>query len=131
MAPSFSKGPGGNQSGGMSMGGGPTIISQSYRNQAVLDALSTLTGQNFGFDKQAWKAWYSAQRKPAKGFDPRRGNPMTANSQRRSSAGYGGPATATRLCLPRSMAPTAAKVMRRHARLAFENLRKVIGILEI
>lgn len=57
---------------GMSAGGGPTIIHQSIPNQAVLDALVALTGQNFNFDKQAWKYWYAAQKKPPASLDARR-----------------------------------------------------------
>jgi hypothetical protein len=57
---------------GMSAGGGPTIIHQSITNQAVLDALVALTGQNFNFDKQAWKYWYAAQKKPPQALDARR-----------------------------------------------------------
>ena len=43
-----------------------------FANQAVLDALVALTGQNFNFDKQAWRYWYAAQKKPPEAFDPRR-----------------------------------------------------------
>jgi hypothetical protein len=57
---------------GMSAGGGPTIVRQSISNQAVLDALVALTGQNFNFDKQAWKYWYAAQKKPRASLDARR-----------------------------------------------------------
>lgn len=59
---------------GMSMGGGPKIIHQSIPNQAVLDALVALTGRNFNFDKQAWKYWFAAQKKPAEKLDARRDN---------------------------------------------------------
>jgi hypothetical protein len=71
----FGTGPGGGGApggGGLAMGGGPTIIRQSISNQSVLDALVILTGQNFNFDKQAWKYWYAAQKKPAEGLDARR-----------------------------------------------------------
>ena len=33
---------------------------------------SPLTGQNFNFDKQAWKYWLAAQKKPAATIDARR-----------------------------------------------------------
>jgi hypothetical protein len=49
---------------GMSMGGGPTIISKQFANQAVLDALTAITGQNFAFDQAAWKHWLASQKKP-------------------------------------------------------------------
>ena len=55
----------------MSTGGGPTIIYRTIPNQAVLDALVALTGQNFNFDKQAWKNWHAAQRKAPEAFDGR------------------------------------------------------------
>jgi len=58
--------------GGMSAGGGPTFITQHIPNQAVLDALAAITGQNFNFDKQAWKFWYAAQKKPPDALDGRR-----------------------------------------------------------
>ncbi len=57
---------------GMSAGGGPTLVRQSIPNQAVLDALLALTGQNFNFDKQAWKYWYAAQKKSPASLDARR-----------------------------------------------------------
>ena len=57
---------------GMSAGGGPTIKYQPFSNQAVLDALVALTGQNFNFDKQAWKYWYAAQKKLPGSLDVRR-----------------------------------------------------------
>ena len=47
-------------------------FAKPFANQAVLDALVALTGQNFNFDQQAWKYWYAAQKKPAEAFDPRR-----------------------------------------------------------
>jgi hypothetical protein len=69
----FGTGPGGKAGGGgMSAGGGPTMIQRTFSNQMVLDALVTLTGQNFNFDKQAWKYWYAAQKKPAEAIDARR-----------------------------------------------------------
>ena len=48
---------------GMSAGGGPKIVSFNVPNQPVLDALVTITGQNYGFDKQRWRAWYASQKK--------------------------------------------------------------------
>ncbi len=62
MSTTFSKGPGGS-GGGMSMGGGPTIISKQFANQAVLDALAAITGVNFAFDQPAWRRWFAAQKK--------------------------------------------------------------------
>lgn len=50
---------------GMSMGGGsPTFRKVRLNNRSVLDALVALAGgPNFGYDKDAWKAWYVSQRK--------------------------------------------------------------------
>ena len=66
----FGNGPGG-KGGGMTMGGGPTIISKKFANQPVLDALAAITGVNFTFDQAAWKRWYAAQKK-TETIDPRR-----------------------------------------------------------
>jgi len=68
MTTTFGTGPGGSGApggGGLSMGGKPKIYSLHLRNQAVLDALVTVTGQNFNFDQRAWKYWYAAQKKTA------------------------------------------------------------------
>lgn len=73
---STSFGTGGNSGGGgMSMGGGgPKIIKKDISNQAVLDALTVLTGGvNFGFDVKAWKNWFAAQ-KNREIIDARRGS---------------------------------------------------------
>jgi hypothetical protein len=69
---SFGSGPGGRGGTGLSTGGGPTILRQEIANQAVLDALVAITGQNFEFNKLAWKHWYAAQKKPADRIDARR-----------------------------------------------------------
>jgi len=71
MSPSFGKGPNGGGTG-LAMGGGPKYRYQSIPNQSVLDALVALTGRNFNFDKQAWKYWYSAQKKAPDAIDARR-----------------------------------------------------------
>jgi hypothetical protein len=70
MSTTFGNGPGGG-SGGMTMGGGSTIISKKFFNQPVLDALAAITGVNFTFDQPAWRRWYAAQKKPET-IDPRR-----------------------------------------------------------
>lgn len=61
-------GPGGM---GMTAGGGAKWVVEPSRNQAVLDALVSLTGQNFGFDQSAWRDWYRSRQKPET-FDARR-----------------------------------------------------------
>jgi hypothetical protein len=60
----FSKGPGGSGGGGLSVGGRPQIRHQDFANQAVLDALVAITGQNFSWNQAAWKDWVAAQKKP-------------------------------------------------------------------
>ena len=57
--------------GGLSMGGGPKIISRRHNNQAVLDALVRITSMNFQYNQRAWKDWY-ASRKNTEVFDARR-----------------------------------------------------------
>ena len=57
---------------GLSMGNKPKYIRRRIPNQAVLDALVAITGCNFNFDKQAWKYWYAAQKKPSPSLDARR-----------------------------------------------------------
>ncbi len=52
--------------GGMGFGTGgnqPKMIQTQFMNQSVLDALAVLTGQNFGFNRLAWHAWFNAQKK--------------------------------------------------------------------
>lgn len=71
MSSSFGKGPGGGGTG-LSTGGGPRFIYQTIPNQAVLDALVAITGRNFNFDQQAWKYWYSSQKKAPATIDARR-----------------------------------------------------------
>ncbi len=68
MTTTFGNAPG---AGGLSMGGGPKIIAKQFSNQAVLDALVAITGQNFGFDQAAWRHWYAEQKKP-ESLDARR-----------------------------------------------------------
>jgi len=57
---------GGSSSGGMpGFGFGspkPKIIKRDIANREVLDALVSLTGQNFQYNEPAWKAWYAANR---------------------------------------------------------------------
>jgi len=64
ISTTFGTGPGGTGAppgSGLSMGGGPKIVTQQIANQAVLDALVSLTGQNFNFDQRAWTYWYASQ----------------------------------------------------------------------
>jgi hypothetical protein len=66
--------PTGNTKGGIGMGMGgnaPKVIVDHKQNQAVLDALVAITGQNFNFDQRAWRTWYAAQNK-VQGLDARR-----------------------------------------------------------
>lgn len=66
----FSNGPGGGGNG-LSVGNKPRFIQKDFANQAVLDALVAITGQNFSWDRQAWIAWQNAQKKP-ESLDARR-----------------------------------------------------------
>jgi hypothetical protein len=54
-------------SGGTGLGVGSTTrtITETRENQAVLDALVSLTRVNFGFDVAAWDYWYAEQNKRA------------------------------------------------------------------
>jgi len=54
---------GGGSPGGLAVGGGPKIVAQPFCNQAVLDALVSITGVNFGFDVGRWKAWHAARQR--------------------------------------------------------------------
>ncbi len=75
MSGTFGTGPGGSGApggSGIGVGNRPKIVRQSFSNQAVLDALVALTGQNFNFDKKAWRYWYGAQKKPTETLDARR-----------------------------------------------------------
>lgn len=57
--------------GGLSVGNRPKIVTLQVSNRAVLDALVSLTGVNFQFDKAKWKAWDAARRRQP-GMDARR-----------------------------------------------------------
>lgn len=55
-------GGGGNSFG---VGGRPKIFKQNLSNEAVLNALVALwPGINFGYDEEAWRAWYADQQTP-------------------------------------------------------------------
>jgi hypothetical protein len=58
--------------GGLTMGSSRRQVAAPFRNQQVLEALVKLTGQNFGWDAAAWRAWLARQRAPAS-IDLRRG----------------------------------------------------------
>lgn len=61
----------GQNPGGLTMGGGPKIITQRIPNRDVLEALIALTRQNFEFDLKAWRSWYASQKK-SQSLDARR-----------------------------------------------------------
>jgi hypothetical protein len=53
-------------------GGGPQMVTQSFRNRAVLDALLVFSGgTNFEYDQEQWRGWLAAQSK-ATAVDVRR-----------------------------------------------------------
>ncbi len=60
MTTTFNKngGPG----GGIAMNQKPKLIPHDLQNQDVLDALVSITGQNFGYDQRAWATWYRNQK---------------------------------------------------------------------
>ena len=58
---------------GLSMGSSRQQVAVPMKNQQVLEALIELTGQNFGWDLAAWRAWLARQRAPAS-IDLRRGS---------------------------------------------------------
>lgn len=45
-------------------GGAPQVVTQSFRNRAVLDALLAFSGgTNFDYDQEQWRGWLAAQSK--------------------------------------------------------------------
>ncbi len=50
---------------GLSTGGGRQEVQVQATNKRVLTALVKMTGQSFGFNQQAWKYWYSNERRAA------------------------------------------------------------------
>jgi tetratricopeptide (TPR) repeat protein len=60
-------------------GDGPKLLVTHVQNQPVLDALTRLTGVNFGFDQAAWRYWLAQERKAGQAsdaaFDARRQTP--------------------------------------------------------
>lgn len=59
--------------GGLAMGGGPKQTRVPRRNDRVLEALVRLTGTNFEWDVQAWRAWFLNRAAPPADLDLRRG----------------------------------------------------------
>lgn len=59
----FEKGGGGGI--GFSQGGGKVRHTEIFENTGVLEALKTMTGQDFGYDKSAWRAWYIQSQTPS------------------------------------------------------------------
>lgn len=73
MTATFPMGGPGGMPGGLALGGGgPKYISRPIENRQVLDALVALSGANFGFNPEAWRSWYAAQ-KYRHPIDARRG----------------------------------------------------------
>lgn len=50
-------------------GDGPKLLVTHVQNQPVLDALTQLTGVNFGFDQAAWRYWLAQERKAGQAAD--------------------------------------------------------------
>lgn len=57
--------------GGLALGGGAKRRKVRLQNQQVLEALVTLTGADFSWDVDAWRAWLASRQSPPD-FDPRR-----------------------------------------------------------
>lgn len=57
--------------GGLSLGGGAKRKKVRLQNQQVLEALVTITGVNFDWNGDAWRAWLASRETPPD-FDPRR-----------------------------------------------------------
>ncbi len=65
IRPSFgSSSDGSSGIGGLNVGGGPKKVVRHLQNKSVLDALVRLTGKNFRFSEQDWRAWYARQQTP-------------------------------------------------------------------
>jgi hypothetical protein len=58
-------GPSGGLGGLSAGGGGPKETIKAHNNEAVKQALTALTGgQNLGYDKDRWRAWYAEMKTP-------------------------------------------------------------------
>ena len=51
-------------SGGLALGGGPKAATTIMQNRSVLEALTTLTAENFSWNVAAWRQWLAAQGLP-------------------------------------------------------------------
>jgi hypothetical protein len=49
---------------------GPKVIVARVQNQHVLDALTKLSGTNFGFDQRAWRYWLAQEKHAAEAAKP-------------------------------------------------------------
>jgi hypothetical protein len=56
---------GGNGPNGLSVGARTQTVTQTLSNPDVHAALTRLSGANFGFDVERWRAWHAAQRQDA------------------------------------------------------------------
>ena len=50
--------------GGLALGGGPKAATTIMQNRSVLEALTTLTAENFSWNVAAWRQWLAAQGLP-------------------------------------------------------------------
>ena len=51
-------------SGGLALGGGPKAATSIMQNRSVLEALTTLTDENFSWNVAAWRQWLAGQGLP-------------------------------------------------------------------
>lgn len=72
---------------GLSYGGGkqPRMVKVEIQNSEALFALNKLTGNNFGFDKEAWRRYWETERRGAPGASVGRPEPASATAPLRSS----------------------------------------------
>ncbi|HEV7281155.1 MAG TPA: hypothetical protein VGN57_13210 [Pirellulaceae bacterium] len=62
ISPSFGSNSAGGGGGGLSAGSSTRVEKRQVRNGEVLAALNAITGQNYQFDEDLWKRWYSETR---------------------------------------------------------------------
>lgn len=62
--PTFGRSSDGGGLGGLNVGGGPKKISRKLQNKSVLEALVSLTKQNYRYSRSDWMQWYIQQQDP-------------------------------------------------------------------
>lgn len=62
VSPTFGSSSNGGGGGGLSAGSSSRVVKQLVQNGEVLAALNSITGQDFRFDEDLWRRWYSDAR---------------------------------------------------------------------